>query len=230
MRNICITVAVILYLCGCDGPGGPSSGNSGHADTIGTSRTAEISTIPIDVLQEIKDHYQKEYGSKARLEEENSDTLLEMTYYAIPTKEDRYDGYLIAISIPKKPQEFCGASALLHGDLNNDGTADLAISVHTEGGGGGGNMASQDIFLYENIGGHYQLNSVTSDGDICGCDEYGGYFRATGIENGLLTGTSSCYTKDDPRCCASLAYDTKVRLDGNKLILHSKDNERRTEY
>lgn len=178
-------------------------------------------TIDKEILEQIKSHYQTIYGKGTRIEETNSDSILNIIYYKIPTDSDDYDGFLIDISIPKKSNmDLFSANSILYGDLNNDKIEEIVISVHTEGGGSGGNNWAQDIFVFEKIKGNYQMNSITPDGDICGCE--GGSFRAKEITNGFLIGKSSCYKDDDPRCCPSIKYKTQVELANNKLKISSK--------
>ncbi len=65
------------------------------------------------------------------------------------------------------------------------------------------------------------MTSVTNDLGLCGSDD--GYFGAKKIENGYLVGESYNYGTDDARCCPSLHYLTKVILEKNKLVFHSKE-------
>lgn len=112
------------------------------------------------------------------------------------------------------------ANPVLYGELNNDDIDDLVISVHTEGGGSGGNVSSQDLFVFQKNDSKYEITSITQDGEISGCES--GIFRATEIKDGFLIGNSSCYNDEDPRCCPSLEYVTKVELNNMKLKFKSK--------
>lgn len=186
-----------------------------------TNQQPDKNIIDKEVLNQIKSHYQTEYGKGARLEETNSDSVLQLVYHNIPKDTNDYDGFLIDISIPKKVKmNLFAANPILYGDLNNDKIDDMVISVHTEGGGGGGNVWSQDLFVFQINNGKYEITSITPDGDISGCQS--GTFRATEIKNGFLIGNSSCYKDEDPRCCPSLEYITKVELSNKNLKFNSK--------
>ncbi len=186
-----------------------------------TKQETTKNTVETEILTQIKNHYQAEYGKDTRLEETNSDTILNLVYHNIPKDTNDYDGFLIDISIPKKVKmNLFAANPVLYGDLNNDKIDDIVISVHTEGGGGGGNVWSQDLFVFQKNNGKYEITSITPDGDISGCES--GTFRATEIKNGFLIGNSSCYKDEDPRCCPSLEYVTKVELTDKKLKFNSK--------
>lgn len=178
-------------------------------------------TVELEILNQIKNHYQTEYGKDSRLEETNSDSILNLVYYNIPKDTNDYAGFLIDIYIPKQVKmNLFAANPVLYGELNNDKTDDLVISVHTEGGGGGGNVSSQDLFVFQKIDRKYEITSITQDREISGCES--GIFRATEIKDGFLIGNSSCYKDDDPRCCPSLEYVTKVELNNKKLKFKSK--------
>jgi hypothetical protein len=175
------------------------------------------------IINTIKDYYQTNFGKDSRLEESISDTMIYMTYYSIPKNDDDYEGFLISISIPlNKEQDLFGANSILEGDINNDGNSELLISVHTEGGGGGGNIWSQDIFSFISENGNYKLASITPDFEISGCD---GSFRAKEIADNFVLGFSSCYGPDDPRCCPSEEYDVKVVFESGKLKYRSKSKK-----
>lgn len=182
---------------------------------------SEQTIIEKEVFKQIRDHYQNKFANGARLEEKSSDSVLQLIYFSIPKDSNDYDGFLIDISIPKKiKMRLFDAVPILFGDLNNDKIDDLIVTVHTEGGGGGGNVWSQDLFLFQKSGGKYQFISFTPDIDISGCQS--GSFRAREIKDGFLFGNSSCYNDDDPRCCPSLEYITKVELSNKNLKFSSK--------
>ena len=184
--------------------------------------TLKRSDVDNYIVQAIKDYYQINFGKGARLEETISDSLIELKYYNIPDNNEDYDGMLLSITISlKKNYDLFGALPILNGDINNDQIEDLVMSVHTEGGGSGGNIWSQDIFVFIYKNEKYKLVNVTSDADICGCNYYGN-FRARKIENNFLIGRSSCYTENDARCCPSLHYDVKVSLSNSELTHVSK--------
>ncbi len=216
------TLSILLILFGACGQlnGRSSNEQVNKSDTINALGTRKGEVIEKNIVQSIKDYYQINFGKGARLEETTNDTIIDLTYYNIPANDDDYDGFLIRIVIPlRKNQELFGAIPILEGDLNNDLRGDLAISVHTEGGGCGGNVWSQDIFVFINENGNHKLVNVASDGEVSGCN---GSFRARKIENNFLIGHSSCYTENDARCCPSLHYEVKVAFTNSKLNYVSK--------
>jgi hypothetical protein len=162
----------------------------------------------------IANYYQEKYGQGNRMEKIVNDSILEYTYYNIPKETDEYDGHLISILIPIKNQNLFGSNSILHGDINNDNKDELIVTVHTEGGGTGGNIYSQDIFVFILKNNNYELVNVTGDNEISGCT---GDFRISKIENNLIVGHSSCYTENDARCCPSEFFETKILFKNNKL-------------
>ncbi len=168
---------VLIVLASC----GQFSNNSSQDNILNqkvevTKESANEFKLDKSIINTIKDYYQTNFGKDSRLEESISDTMIYMTYYNIPKNVDDYEGFLIGISIPLiKEQDLFGANPILDGDLNNDRNSDLLISVHTQGGGGGGNIWSQDLFAFISENGNYKLASVTPDFEISGCD---GSFRA----------------------------------------------------
>jgi len=217
MKNM-TTIAMLLILLGSCGQLTDKSSKQVNQN----EETNQVKDDKLDktVVQSIKDYYQINFGKGSRLKESTNDTIIELTYYNIPDKDDEHDGFLISITIPlTKNQELFSAIPILEGDLNKDQKNDLVISVHTEGGGGGGNVWSQDIFVFIYDNEKYKLVNVTSDRDVCGCN---GNFRVRKIENNLIVGSSSCYAEDDARCCPSLHYETKVAFENNKLKYVSK--------
>lgn len=190
------------------------------------SRQIKNDKLDLAVVQSIKDYYQAKFGKGARLEETSNDTIINLTYYNIPNEDDESARFLIGITIPLiKNQELYGAVPILEGDLNKDRKNDLVISVHTEGGGDGANVWWQDIFIFIYKNKKYKLIDIKSDPEVCGCRS-GGYFRARKIENNFIVGESSCYAEEDPRCCPSLYYETKVGFINNMLKYVSKKKKK----
>jgi hypothetical protein len=194
----------------------------GYSCTSGQNVQKDNTPLDSDVIAQIKNHYHKEHGKGTKKEEIVSDSTIDITYSAIPKSTDDYGGFLINIIIPKKPfQTLYGATPTLRGDLNRDKNDELVVSVHTEGGGTGGNgLSSQDIFVFERKNNKYVLLSFTPDAELSNCPS--GYFRATSIHDGLLIGASSCYKDDDPRCCPTLNFETSCALKNGKLKYQSQ--------
>jgi hypothetical protein len=155
------------------------------------------------------------------MEEKSTDSTFKMSFYNLTKDEDDYYDFLFSAQIPTQTSsnKSMGRS-ILKGDLNKDGIEDLVISVYTEGGGGGGNIGWDDIFIFLNKQGKPVLSSVNQSDQITGCSG-GGQFSVEKIVNGYLIGTSQCYTNDDSRCCPSLKYITKLHLKNEKLVFFS---------
>lgn len=90
---------------------------------------------------------------------------------------------------------------------------DLVISVHTEGGGIGGNIWWQDIFFFINVNVSYRLVNVISDKSLFHCN-----YRSKRIKNNFIYGVARCHAYDDPRCCPSLEYKTKIAFENNSPV------------
>lgn len=176
------------------------------------------------ILSEIKTYYQKEYstdleGNNTKCETEVSDSIYHITYRHVPTRQDPTDYFLIAIYIPTKDKN------LIYGDLNGDQRQDLVVAVGTEGGGTGGNGISwRDLFVFLQQKDELVFSGVTRDYDLTDCTD--GYFYPQKIDGGYLIGQSICYKTEDPRCCPSLKYDTKVKWVQNQLVLERQNKKK----
>ena len=215
MKRLAFYILTILFLS-CE-------------QTVKTESTIQDSPKPIEevayndsVLADIISYYQKTYGQDTRVEEKYTDSTLELSYHN-PSKDEDYSiDLLIAISIPKNTtSQISRPNSVLKGDLNNDGFEDLIVSVSTEGGGAGGNIWWDDIFVFLNKKGKQVLASVNRSDQISGCSD--GQFFCRKIENGYLIGNSQCYAEADSRCCPSLEYSTKVKLQNEKLVFFASD-------
>lgn len=220
MKKI-LTFFTIVYLASCGQVANIQDGGESNTDTLKTKTDLQFDD---NVLNDIKKYYQNEYGQDTRVDEQITDSTIEITYYNIPKANDEYDGFLIGITISKNnDKQLFGPTPIMYGDLNNDNLRDLVVSVHTEGGGTGGNkLWWNDLFVFLNQKDKLILASVTPDQEISGCNIYG-HFTAKKIDNGYLIGNSSCYGEDDAFCCPSLNYITKVSLSKDTLVFHSKD-------
>ncbi len=211
---------LLTFLCSCGQvQNGTSKDKTTEQSIQNNNESKDVFKLDKSIIKPIKDYYQTNFGEGisgkgTRIDETISDSLIEIVYH---DKDNEVEMGLIHIWIPiKKIPDLFAANAILEGDLNNDKISDLIISVHTEGGGAGGNNYSQDIFTFISENGTYKLNSVSPDSEFSICD---GDFRAKRILDNLLIGTSSCYGPDDARCCPSLYYETKVAFENGKLKL-----------
>lgn len=199
-----------------------NANKAASADSLKTNFENKNSGLSQEILKEIKKYYQQKYGTEARIDEENTDSLSCITYHSISNEKDGTNSFRIAIYIAKNDSKFLfGANPIISGDLNNDRFNDLVVNVHTEGGGEGSNgIWWNDIFVFLNQNGKYRLTTIKKDTELVDCDE--GHFLISKIENGYLIGNSSCYSKTDALCCPSLNYLTKSKLQNDKLEFVSK--------
>jgi hypothetical protein len=216
MKRLVLSFVAILLLS-CDPP--EHKVNQEHNSTP----PKEIG-FDSSVLADIKGYYLKTYGQDTRMEEKSTDSTLELSFYNLTKDEDDYYDFLFSAQIPKQTSSNISmARSILKGDLNKDGIEDLVISIYTEGGGSGGNIGWDDIFIFLNKQGKPVLLSVNQSDQITGFSGDCQFF-AEKIENGYLIGTSQCYTKDDSRCCPSLKYITKLQLKNEKLVFYNNAN------
>lgn len=173
-----------------------------------------------NIVQSIKDYYRNKHSFEAKIEETKTDTTLELTFYAPQNDPERPGEFMTTVMIPLTArQNFYEATPILVGDLSNDNKNDVAVAVHTQGGGTGANISWQDIFVFlADKGGSFKLVTVVSDPDLTNC---GGIFRIRKMEKNHLVGIMYCYADDDPRCCPSLKFEAKAALKGNHLSLVS---------
>lgn len=108
-------------------------------------------------------------------------------------------------------------SDYLFGDLNNDGKTDLIASVNSDGGGSA-TWIEYITFISEDN--QYVLKSVTRSFDlsICSGGSHDGQFYPEEIKDGVITGTSICYTDKDAHCCPSIKKESKVVYKQDKLV------------
>lgn len=199
-----------------ENPNLPSASQFPSDTSSGLSQNPTVQ-LSEQILSEITAHYRQAYGKNARLELINSDSIIEMTFYSIPNDTDTYEGVLIAISITKTDK----STSIIRGDINGDKRDDLIISVPTEGGGGGGNIAWSDHFLFlGTTDKNYTLADVKSDGELTGCG--GGYFTPETIVLNTLVGTSLCYADDDGHCCPSLKFQSTSVFVNGKIAFSTK--------
>lgn len=181
-------------------------------------KTSSVTTTPVNsetfidnyIVDVITEYYETKHGQNARVEKDNKDSLLTLTFYNV-SKEDSYDIPLITIYIPKVKIDY------LIGDLNSDKVDDLVANIETLGGGGGGNVHWNDIFVFISKNGKFELKNITQSPKLCG--SYDGYFNPESIYENMLVGNSYCYDKNDATCCPSLFFFTKVKFNNNKLYL-----------
>lgn len=188
-----------------------------HTDKSTDQSKRQRNEITDDLIKQISNYYLESYGDSARLIENRVDTSIEWMFRSKSVKGDDNDALLLAISIPL----FKEANAILYGDMDRNGTADMLLSVHTEGGGVGALLEWDDHFLFlkDSLAG-YRLADVKSDWQINGCGN--GYFAPEKIADGFIYGKARCYASDDGRCCPSLLYSVRVAYKDGHLSLIEK--------
>jgi hypothetical protein len=211
IKNIFKTINLIIFLV--ININNLNASNEKHHDSTSLNEK-EISKY---IIRTIKDYYQISYGADCKLEESADDSTINLLYIKTnPITNEAESIFATSITIPKIPfYNLYGSKPIIYGDLNQDNQTDMLVSVHVESG----NTAFQDLFVFTSKDGGYQLNSVTTDQDICGCE---GNFRANKIMNNKVIGESNCYNENDARCCPSLKFETIISLKMNKLRYISK--------
>ena len=133
-----------------------------------TSERRQISTIPklsadrpvidTEIVEQLITAYQQEYSDDSMVKEE-TDSSVEITFYNKGSKHEEWPYWLTVAYIAKKEKTGGGNDTLLHGDIDGDGRDEIIYTVHTEGGGGGGNMEWDDIFVFKKINDKHKLIS-----------------------------------------------------------------------
>ncbi|WP_372745960.1 hypothetical protein [Lutibacter sp.] len=202
------------------------------------NKTIEIENhglLDENVLNKIKTYYYNEYAKewKAFKKEHNSfkkypstetktDSVFDLVFKYLEG-DIQYSATMIHCKIPLKQEiNLYMSSPILYTDLDNDGTNDLIVVVHTEGGWRGGNTYSQDIFTFLLKKGAYTLTNVTTDWELAKPKGYG-YIRVKNAENGILLAEASIYTENDARCCPSEHYYMKYKFKNNRYVNISSD-------
>lgn len=168
--------------------------------------------IEDEITNQIIKHYQNLYRNGV-MSRTVSDSVIEISFQHKPDRDDKEEYWMLLTSIPRLKKHYI--SGPLYTSSNN-----IVCSVNTEGGGGGGNISWNDIFVFQLRGDKYKLVSYVNSPKICGCKE--GNFYPVSIEFGRIVGTSNCLAENDPYCCPSLNYKSIVKLDKDKLVFVSK--------
>ena len=204
--------AVLLTACGQSSSKPDEAGTVKTKTNSATTETVNDSQL-IDnyIINALIDHYK---GSTTKMETKKTDTLLTISFRNMPSEDDAFDGIGLRIYISKMKKDY------IFGDIDNDGVPDLIVSIDTEGGGGGGNVYWNDLFVFLSKNGKFALTSFIDSPEVCGCRA--GQFFPDKIENGLILGNSICWAENDGRCCPSLEYLTTITFDGKQLKYKSQ--------
>ncbi len=215
----------ILFLSACASPTAPANNNKLSATPVKTAveqpKLPENRTlIEKEIVARIAEYYRNEYKD-AVMSTSESDTLTEITFYGVPEGGDVKDSvFLLVASISKLKTDY------IYGDLDNDGKEEIVCSVLTEGGGAGGNIWWNDLFVFRKEDNKYQLLTTTVSPAVCGCDgndETGGDFYPEKIENGIIAGKSVCWAEGDGHCCPSLNFKARVKLEKGVLVFLDRE-------
>ncbi|RYZ33687.1 MAG: hypothetical protein EOP49_35530 [Sphingobacteriales bacterium] len=219
IRRFIIALAGLPFITSCSNSGSrnasvkPADSTVVQLATDTAARQPRLnSLLTDDMLEHMTAHYRAQYGEDSiAMHTRRSDTLLELIFADTTGPEDSYHGALFVAYISLVTD----IDPILYGDVNGDGKPDLLVSVHTEGGGGAGNVWWSDHFLFPAAGDdRYTLADVISDGDIT---DGVGYFYPKSISNQTISGIANGYGDDDGHCCPSLYYQVQVRFTGNSL-------------
>jgi len=211
MKHLILSILTIT-LFGC-GQETPKQETIVKTDSIPVSNINNEILVDNSIIEDITKYYETKHGQNARVEKDNKDSLLTLTFYST-SKEQAENPFLITIYISKIKSDY------LIGDLNNDKVDDLVADVSTEGGGGGGNVHWNDIFVFISNNGKFELKNTTQSPSICGAND--GYFYPEKISDNMLIGNSYCYGENDPSCCPSLMFYSKIKFNNGKLEINSR--------
>lgn len=122
------------------------------------------------------------------------------------------DKYIAAQAKRERGEEPDGIRKTIEGDLNHDGSADVAVLYTIEGQGGSNNYIQYlAVFVRKKAGLVFAARTPV-----------GGKNRRsmelTSIKDNVLNFDTTGYTDRDPSCCPSLKGTTTFTLSGNKLI------------
>ena len=100
----------------------------------------------------------------------------------------------------------------IEGDLNHDGTADVAVLYTIEGQGGGNNYIQYlAVFVRKKTGLVFAARTPAGGKNRRTID-------LTSIKDNVMYFDTTGYTDRDPSCCPSLKGKTSFTLTGRKLI------------
>lgn len=232
MRAIlAVMISVFLYACGQT----VNSKNDRQVTKIAAQPdTLHNAYIPDNVLKQIKAYYLEKYGSYyskdhsngIRVVETDVDSIVQVIYENAGKDSSDYNGYIAAVYIPRKEHMVIAGMPgsgeihpILYGDVNHDKTDDIVVSVHVECMDCGNDRDPQDIFVFLNKGGVYELSGVTPDNTVCGCQS-GNSFHQRAIQDGYVIGESVCFSPGDDMCCPTLKQETKLKFSTNKLFFY----------
>lgn len=176
-----------------------------HCSFIPSKKTSD-NLIDEEIITKILIYYSKHYKNGIPQREE-TDSLINLSFKE--KKEDDMPYSNLTISKIK--------SDYLFGDINNDGKKDIIASV---GADGGGSASWNELFVFINENDNYILKSVTSSFDLAVCKKgsHEGQFYPKEIKDGIVIGTSICYTDEDAHCCPSIKKESKAVFKNDKLI------------
>jgi len=170
--------------------------------------------LDTSIFNQIKSHYV--YNNKeTNIIEQKSDSITNINIQQHSGGDDGYYMTIMSVSIPTK-----GDFGIYYSDFNGDNIDDTLVAVNTEGGYGGGNVWWVDYFIFLKNNDQHKLVTIKSNWDINNCS---GFFNLKKIEKNILLGTSSCYTKEDGRCCPSLKFNTQIQFSDNKFSVISNN-------
>jgi len=216
----CIAAMVLLAACGADSH--KTTNTTTTTDTVARQSPVAQKIVRArnqltdTLLASIINYYHKNYADDTiQMNTERSDTLLELTFSNITKDTADYNGTLMMADISLVTD----INPIITGDMNGDGINDMLVTVHTEGGGLGGNAWWDDHFLFLGQGGGYRLADVKSDGEIM---DGSGHFFPVEIADQTIKGIGNGYADTDGYCCPSLYYSISVRLKSGHMATSKK--------
>lgn len=207
-HSLCSIVIVILFSCGQ----GKSNKNQSESKTDGNLKIMPVDTTVINKV--LIDYYTGEF-QKTKSDEPQSQLKIDTTESGIELKIIIDPAYS---SGPLNTIPF--SSKYIKGDLNNDKVDDIVVPVYSTGGG------SEDwfeIFIFVSLNGKLDFFKMYTSYELGNCDStvsLGGEFFPISIKNGILIGESYCWVRNDPHCCPSLNYKTKLKFNNGFVLLN----------
>jgi hypothetical protein len=141
--------------------------------------------------------------------------LIAIASMTVPAQSDDktvVDKFIASQAKRERGEEPDDVRKTIAGDLNHDGTADVAVLYTIEGQGGSNNYIQYlAVFVRKKTGLVFAARTPVGGKNRRGIE-------LTSIKDNVMHFDTSGYTDRDPSCCPSLKGTTTFKLAGNKLI------------
>ncbi len=112
------------------------------------------------------------------------------------------------------------SSEYFKGDINNDKVEDYVIPVYATGGG---TAEWEEIFVFISKNNKLEFFKMYSSFSLGHCEPGGshdGQFYPEKIDNGIISGHSVCYARDDGHLSPSFSFTTNYKFDNGLIFLN----------